>query len=59
MYNIQDDIKYNKIKYENKTDLSKLKKDTYHYFKDKEEIISEKKILSKKFTKRTWLIIVK
>lgn len=47
------DINYNKIKYENKTDLSKLKKDTYHYFKDKEEIISEKKILSKKFTKRT------
>lgn len=38
-----------KIKYENKINLDLLKKDTYHYFKNKDKVISEKKILAQKF----------
>lgn len=44
-------IKYKKIKYENKENLAKLKKETYHYFKEKDSFISEKKVLAKKFDK--------
>lgn len=43
------DFKVNKIKYENKTNINLLKKDTYHYFKENNEILSEKKLLSKFF----------
>lgn len=45
------DLPNNKIKYENKTDINLLKKDTYHYFKTKDKIYSEKKVLDKLFNK--------
>lgn len=44
-----NDIKYHKIKYENKRNLDLLKKDTYHYFKDENRIYSEKTLLARKF----------
>lgn len=43
------DIKYQKIKNEARIDLSLLKKDTYHFFKNKNTYIGEKQILHKKF----------
>lgn len=43
------DIPNNKIKYENKTDINLLKKDTYHYFKTKDKVYSEKNLLAKMF----------
>lgn len=46
-------LKYKKIKYEKKEDLAKLKKETYHYFKESNSFISEKKLLTKKFDKST------
>lgn len=42
-------LKYHKIKNELKPNLDLLKKDTYHYFKQDNTYISEKKLLSKKF----------
>jgi len=42
-------LKYHKIKNEQKLNLNLLKKDTYHYFKQDNTYISEKKLLSKKF----------
>lgn len=45
-------ISYHKIKYEKKNTLDILKKDTYHYFKDKNRVYSEKRFLSKKFENR-------
>lgn len=41
------DLPYQKLKYENKTNIDLLKKDTYHYFKEKDKIYSEKKVLTK------------
>lgn len=43
------DFKFSKIKQENKLNLDLLRKDTYHYFKKTNTIISEKKLLSEKF----------
>ena len=45
------DLPNNKFKYENKINLDLLKKDTYHYFKEKDKVISEKKALEEKFQK--------
>lgn len=45
------ELPYEKLKYENKMDINLLKKDTYHYFKTKDKVYSEKKILSKIFNK--------
>ena len=45
-----NDFPYRKIKNERKVDLSLLKKDTYHYFKKGNTYVSEKKLLSKKFS---------
>ncbi len=42
---------YHKIKYNHKVNLNLLKKDTYHYFKNNKEIISETKLLKEKFDK--------
>jgi len=42
-------FRYGKVKYQKGTNLNLLKKDTYHYFKDKDKIYSEKRILAKKF----------
>lgn len=44
-------LKYHKIKNEKKPNLNLLKKDTYHYFKNNNTIISEKKLLNTKFVK--------
>lgn len=43
------DLKYHKIKNEKVLNLDLLRKDTYHYFKQDNTYISEKKVLSKKF----------
>jgi len=43
------DLPKYKFKYENKTNVNLLKKDTYHYFKEKDKVCSEKKLLSKIF----------
>lgn len=45
------DLPYQKLKYENKTNIDLLKKDTYHYFKEKDKIYSEKKVLTKMLEK--------
>lgn len=45
------ELPYEKLKYENKTDINLLKKDTYHYFKTQDKVYSEKKILNKIFNK--------
>lgn len=45
------ELPYEKLKYENKTDINLLKKDTYHYFKNQDKVYSEKKILNKIFNK--------
>ena len=45
-----NDFPYSKIKNEKKVDLALLKKDTYHYFKKDNTYVSEKKLLSKKFS---------
>lgn len=42
-------FKYSKIRHENSTNINLLKKDTYHYFKENNTIISEKKLLNTKF----------
>lgn len=42
-------IKYFKIRNEDTLNINLLKKDTYHYFKENNTIISEKKLLSTKF----------
>ena len=42
---------YKKIKYNHHINLNKLKKETYHYFKEREKVYSETKILAKKFDK--------
>ena len=44
-------LKYNKLSYEKGNNLNLLKKDTYHYFKTKGKVSSEKKLLAKKFDK--------
>ncbi len=44
-----NNLPYRKIRYDKSINLDLLKKDTYHYFKDKGLIYSEKKILAKKF----------
>lgn len=48
-----NDFSFSKIKYENSLNLDKLKKNTYHYFKIGKEVVSEKKILAKKFDKHS------
>lgn len=45
------DLNPRKIKYEKNPDLNLLKKDTYHYFKEKNTYISEKNLLNRKFSK--------
>ena len=45
-----NNISFNKIKYNKKINLNLLKKDTYHYFKDNKNIISEKKVLNRLFS---------
>ena len=44
-------LKYHKIKNEKYPNLNLLKKDTYHYFKSNNTIISEKNLLNHKFIK--------
>jgi len=44
-------LKYHKIKNEKHPNLNLLKKDTYHYFKSNNTIISEKNLLNHKFIK--------
>ncbi len=46
-----NNFKFRKIKYNSKINLNYLKKDTYHYFKNKDGVYSEKKILENKFKK--------
>ncbi len=43
------DIKYKKIKNEKEVNLNLLKKDTYHFFKNKDTYVGERKILEQKF----------
>ncbi len=40
---------YRDIKYERKIDLDLLKKDTFHYFKIDNQVLSEKELLARKF----------
>lgn len=44
-------LKYKRIKYENKDNIRLLKKDTYHYFKKNSTYISEKTLLKENFRK--------
>ncbi len=46
------DFSYRKIKYHNNKNLDYLKKNTYHYFKNKDSYISEKQLLKNKFDNR-------
>ena len=43
------DLPYKKIEYDKGLNLNKLKRETYHYFKEKNTIISEKQLLNTKF----------
>lgn len=43
------DFKYFKIKHERSSNLNLLKKDTYHYFKKKNSIVSESRLLKEKY----------
>jgi stage IV sporulation protein FB len=47
-------ISYSKIKNEKIQNLELLKKETFHYFKDKDKYISEKKLLERKFDKNNY-----